>query len=51
VAALIQINAGGQHHAHAPLMMSRGLIGRQAATRYALTEQGRAVLAAMLERR
>ncbi len=32
-------------------MMVRGLIERQAATRYALTEQGRVVLAAMLERR
>jgi hypothetical protein len=32
--------------------MVRGLIERdQAATRYALTEQGRVVLAAMLERR
>jgi hypothetical protein len=29
-------------------MMVRGLIERQAATRFALTEQGRAVLAAML---
>jgi hypothetical protein len=29
-------------------MMVRGLIERQAATRYALTEQGRAVLAALL---
>jgi hypothetical protein len=31
-------------------MMVRGLIERQAATRYVLTEQGRAVLATFLER-
>ena len=37
-------------HATAQHMMVRGLIERdQAATRYMLTEQGRAVLAAMLE--
>jgi hypothetical protein len=33
-------------HATAQQMMVRGLIERRAATRYALTEQGRAVLAA-----
>ena len=32
-------------------LMVRGLIERHAATRFVLTEQGRAVLAAMLERR
>jgi hypothetical protein len=38
-------------HATAQQMMVRGLIERdQAASRYALTEQGRAVLAALLER-
>jgi hypothetical protein len=35
-------------HATAQHMMVRGLIERQAATRYALTEQGREVLAALL---
>ena len=37
-------------HATAQQMMVRGLIEREAATRYVLTEQGRAVLAAVLER-
>ena len=36
-------------HATAQHMMVRGLIERQAASRFALTEQGRAVLAAMLD--
>ena len=38
-------------HATAQHMMVRGLIERQAASRFALTEQERAVLAAMPERR
>ena len=38
-------------HATAQQMMVRGLIERQAASRFALTDQGHAVLAAMLERR
>jgi hypothetical protein len=38
-------------HATAQQMMVRGLIERHAATRYTLTEQGRAVLSAMLEGR
>jgi hypothetical protein len=42
--------AAGITHATAQHMMVRGLIERQAATRYVLTEQGRAVLAAFLER-
>jgi hypothetical protein len=37
-------------HATTQHMMVRGLIERQAATRYVLTEQGRAVLATFLER-
>ena len=41
----------GITHATAQHMMVRGLIERQAATSYMLTDQGRAVLAAMLERR
>jgi hypothetical protein len=40
----------GITHATAQHMMVRGLIERQAATGYLLTEQGRAVLAAVLER-
>jgi hypothetical protein len=35
-------------HATAQQMMVRGLIERQAATRFALTEHGRAVLAVLL---
>jgi hypothetical protein len=35
-------------HATAQHMMIRGLIERQTATRFVLTEQGRVVLAAML---
>jgi hypothetical protein len=35
-------------HATAQHLMVRGLIERQAATRYVLTEQGRAVLAALI---
>jgi hypothetical protein len=35
-------------HATAQHMMVRGLIERQAAPRFVLTDQGRAVLAAML---
>jgi hypothetical protein len=38
-------------HATAQHMMVRGLIERQAAARYALTDDGRTVLAAMLEGR
>jgi hypothetical protein len=41
--------AAGITHATAQHMMVRGLIERQAASRYALTDQGRAVLAVMLE--
>jgi hypothetical protein len=40
----------GITHATARHLMVRGLIERQAATGYLLTEQGRAVLAAVLER-
>jgi hypothetical protein len=36
-------------HATAQHMMVRGLIERQAAKRFVLTEQGRAVLAALLD--
>jgi hypothetical protein len=42
--------AAGIAHATAQHMMVRGLIERQATTRYVLTEQGRAVLATFLER-
>ena len=38
-------------HDTAQHLLVRGLIERQAASRFALTDQGRAVLAAMLERR
>jgi hypothetical protein len=38
-------------HATAQQMMVRGLIERQASSPFAQTDQGRAVLAAMLERR
>jgi hypothetical protein len=42
--------AAGITHATGQHMMVRGLIERRAATRYVLTEPGRAVLAAFLER-
>jgi hypothetical protein len=41
--------AAGIAHATAQHMMVRGLIERQATTRYVLTEQGRAVLTAFLD--
>jgi hypothetical protein len=41
--------AAGITHATAQYMMVRGPIERRAAARYALTDQGRAVLAVMLE--
>jgi hypothetical protein len=40
--------AGGITHATAQHMMVRGLIQRTAAARFTLTDQGRAVLAALL---
>jgi hypothetical protein len=41
----------GVTHATAQQMLIRGLIERQAARRFVPTKQGRAVLAAVLERR